>query len=76
MVWRKGLDAVQEPYRTVLEALLNELKKRFGKRLVSLVVFGSVARGTMKSDSDLDLLIVAQGLPRGRIQPGVAFPRG
>ena len=57
----------------MLEALLNELKKRFGKRLVSLVVFGSVARGTMKSDSDLDLLIVAQGLPRGRIRRGLLF---
>jgi predicted nucleotidyltransferase len=33
---------------------------------VSLAVFGYVARGTMGLDSDIDLLIVADGLPDGR----------
>jgi hypothetical protein len=35
--------------------------------LASLVVFGSVGRGTAGPDSDLDLLIVASGLPDGRV---------
>jgi uncharacterized protein len=29
-------------------------------------VFGSVARGTQREDSDIDFLIVARALPRGR----------
>ena len=39
----------------------------YGQRLVSLVVFGSVGRGTPRPDSDVDLLVVADPLPDGRI---------
>jgi len=35
-----------------------------GQRLVSLVLFGSVARGQARPTSDIDLVIVAEGLPR------------
>ena len=35
-----------------------------GARLVSLVLFGSVARGDARESSDIDLLIVAEGFPR------------
>jgi predicted nucleotidyltransferase len=43
------------------------VQHHYGDRLVSLVVFGSIGRGTPRPDSDLDLLIVAEGLPRGRV---------
>ena len=62
---RKGLEHISEPYRGLLEALLEALKNVFGERLVSVVVYGSVARGEAGPDSDIDLLIVAEGLPRG-----------
>lgn len=39
---------------------------RFPKRLVSIVLFGSVARGQAKPDSDIDILVVMKGLPVGR----------
>lgn len=39
----------------------------YGDRLVSVAVFGSVGRGTPHADSDIDLLIVAHRLPRGRL---------
>ncbi len=39
----------------------------YGPRLVALAVFGSVGRRTAGPDSDLDVLIVADGLPNGRI---------
>jgi len=39
----------------------------YGARLVSLVLYGSAARGTMRHDSDLDLLVIAEDLPRGRM---------
>jgi len=35
-----------------------------GERLLSLVLFGSVARGQARPTSDIDLVIVAEGLPR------------
>jgi predicted nucleotidyltransferase len=41
------------------------LAKHLGRRLVSVVLYGSVARGDATANSDIDLLIVAQHLPRG-----------
>jgi predicted nucleotidyltransferase len=42
--------------------------KTYGVRLVSVVFYGSVARGTMRHDSAVDLLIVARDLPAGRMK--------
>ncbi|MDH7512437.1 MAG: nucleotidyltransferase domain-containing protein [Clostridiales bacterium] len=50
------------------QALLDEAKAFYGKKLVSFVVFGSVSRQTYRFDSDLDILIIAEGLPRGRMK--------
>jgi predicted nucleotidyltransferase len=54
-----------------VERLLVEVTQRvrhhYGARLVSLVVFGSIGRGTARPDSDVDLLIVAENLPDGRM---------
>jgi predicted nucleotidyltransferase len=55
-----------ERYDTVLHALLAEVKAQYGDRLVAVAVFGSVGRGTPREDSDIDVLIVARDLPRGR----------
>jgi hypothetical protein len=46
--------------------ILDACRRHYGARLVSLAVFGSVGRGTPRPDSDVDLLIVAADLPRGR----------
>jgi predicted nucleotidyltransferase len=54
-------------YDTLLEALESAARQHYGDRLVSLAVFGSVGRGTPTADSDLDILCVVAGLPRGRI---------
>jgi len=40
----------------------------YGLRLVTLAAFGSVGRGVPRPDSDIDLLIVADPLPDGRIR--------
>ncbi len=42
------------------------LKGHFGDKLVSVVLFGSVARGDATEESDIDLLAVIKGLPPGR----------
>lgn len=42
------------------------LKKHLQERLVSVVLYGSVARGEATCYSDIDLLLVAEDLPEGR----------
>jgi len=51
----------------LLDRLASLCKKHYGTRLISLVVFGSVGRGTPRPDSDIDLLLVVKDLPDGRI---------
>lgn len=43
------------------------LKTQFKKRLVSVVLFGSVGRGDYRPGSDIDLLIVIEGLAPTRL---------
>lgn len=61
-----SIGRLEEPYRRLLEKLIETLRGRFGDDLISVVVYGSVARGEAKRDSDVDLLIVARNLPRSR----------
>jgi uncharacterized protein len=54
------------------ESLTHDLCKKavdfYCDRLISLVVFGSVGRGTMRPDSDIDFLLVVDPLPHGRLR--------
>jgi len=61
-----GAVTLKERYEEILRRLVEGLQAHYGPRLVSVAVFGSVGRGTQREDSDIDLLIVARGLPRGR----------
>nr|WP_276321753.1 nucleotidyltransferase domain-containing protein [Saccharolobus shibatae] len=47
-----------------MEKLIKLLLEEFGDRLISVVVYGSVARGDNRKDSDVDLLIVISRLPK------------
>ncbi len=59
-------------YRQGYYELIDRLKKicieYYGKRLISLVIFGSVAKDSFRPDSDIDVLIIADDLPKGRIK--------
>lgn len=57
---------VRECFDATLAALVPACCTIYGDRLESLAVFGSVARGLMRPDSDIDLIIVAEPLPNGR----------
>jgi predicted nucleotidyltransferase len=44
--------------------MLKILKEEFKDDLISVVVYGSVARGDNRNDSDVDLLIIMKNLPK------------
>jgi uncharacterized protein len=59
--------SLQVRYHSLQRAVLDSARTIYGDRLVSLVVFGSAGRGVPQPGSDLDLLIVCDTLPRGRV---------
>ncbi len=67
-MFRKGINYLSEPYREVVSKLLKELLKVFGKKLISVIVYGSVARGDARRESDIDVLIVVEDLPKSRFE--------
>jgi predicted nucleotidyltransferase len=55
-----------EVQRADLDRYVSALAARFGPDLVSVVLFGSWARGEGRPESDLDLLVIVRGLSGGR----------
>jgi len=49
--------------RSLEQKITKEIKNHFGTELVSIVLFGSQARGTADEHSDIDLLVIAEGVP-------------
>ena len=45
-------------HKEYIEKLMERIKEYYGSNLVSVVVFGSYAKGQNKTNSDLDILIV------------------
>ena len=64
----KSTAGVQRHFEALLRALVPELKRYYADRLVSVVVYGSVGRGVARADSDVDLLLVIDPLPDGRLR--------
>lgn len=58
--WRDG---IVKDYRPILEFVVSSIIEHFRERLVSIVLFGSLARGAAKKYSDIDLLVIANGIP-------------
>lgn len=51
-----------------LDALLKSLQRALGDDLIGVVLYGSHARGNPHPDSDVDLLVIARGLPESRYE--------
>ena len=58
---------LKEGFGVLQEKLFESIRHFYGERLISVVLFGSVARGTFNFFSDIDVLIIARELPQGRI---------
>lgn len=54
--------------KNFVNTLLKRVKDYYEERLVSFVVFGSIARNAFRPDSDIDCLIVTENAPKGRIK--------
>lgn len=50
-------------YDKLIEEYCSAIKNHFRDRLISICLFGSVARGEAKADSDIDILVIAEALP-------------
>jgi uncharacterized protein len=59
---------LKEGFQELQNALIQAAARHYGSRFVSLVLYGSAARGTQRFDSDLDFLVVAEDLPVGRLR--------
>lgn len=55
-------------YETLLKKTVHEIRRYFSKNLVSVVLYGSLARGEVRRDSDIDLLIICENLPGERLK--------
>lgn len=58
---------LKEHFERLACDLLEACRRHYGARLVSVVLYGSAGRGTQGPESDLDVLVVAEALPRGRL---------
>lgn len=64
-------DLMSSAVRRSLEAYASRLRARFGERLRDVRLFGSYARGEAHEDSDVDVLVLVDGL--ADLELGVAF---
>lgn len=60
------MTSVNAALAAVAECYAEALRSELGDNLVSVVLFGSVARGEARPSSDIDLLVVGERFPAGR----------
>lgn len=59
---------LREKFDELVYRVAEKIKEHYRDRVFSIVLFGSVARRTQRPDSDIDILIVASDLPKGRLK--------
>ena len=65
----------REAFEGIVAALVSALQSTYGERLVAAALFGSVARGTMRPDSDVDVYLLADPLPESAFERMREFER-
>jgi len=60
------MNEIAEKYNFLLQDFIELLKEKFGDNFVSAILYGSVARGASRKDSDIDILLIFKTLPPSR----------
>lgn len=71
--WCENGRVFEQAFSKISSAVRDACRDVYAERLVGLVLFGSVALGTMRADSDVDLLVVAEPLPEWRMDRTVEW---
>ncbi len=58
-----GDAAIRDRLRDAVDLVARRIREHYGRRLTSVVLYGSVARGDFRPESDIDLLVVVEGEP-------------
>jgi predicted nucleotidyltransferase len=58
MISENRLDCLTDKERRVATEFVSKVRERFGNQVLSIVLFGSRARGEAGADSDMDVLVV------------------
>lgn len=61
------MSILKKKFTELQNRLLQEAKDFYQNKLISVVIFGSAGRETYRFDSDLDVLLIVNNLPRGRL---------
>jgi len=61
---RKLAEVPQREFVPQLRRFMDAVVRKYGRRLISAALFGSLARGRAGPTSDLDVLLVIEGLPK------------
>ncbi|AEA46564.1 nucleotidyltransferase domain-containing protein [Archaeoglobus veneficus] len=51
---------IKESYQKAIDEFVRRVRK-YGDKIESIILFGSVARGEAREDSDIDILIISKG---------------
>ena len=62
---------MQENIKPILEEFKTALRRLYGKRLKNIILYGSWARGMAKEHSDIDLVVILEGM----VHPGKEIDR-
>ncbi len=57
------MNNIKDAYIKLVKEYINIIERTLGQNLVSVCLFGSIARGDFTQESDIDILIVAKNLP-------------
>lgn len=57
---------IPENYKVILSDFIELLRESFKDNIVSAVLYGSVAKGEARKESDIDICLIFKSLPRSR----------
>lgn len=64
---------IREKFNEIIELFFYKTKEYYKENLVSFVIFGSCGRETPNPESDIDILIILENAPTGRIKRNQEF---